>query len=39
MIKIINGDILNCTEDIIVHQVNVAGVMRRWACIATSKRI
>lgn len=27
MIKIINGDILNCTEDIIVHQVNVAGAM------------
>lgn len=27
MIKIVNGNILNCTEDIIVHQVNVAGVM------------
>lgn len=27
MIKIVNGDILNCTEDIIVHQVNVEGVM------------
>lgn len=27
MIKIVNGDILNCTEEIIVHQVNVAGVM------------
>ena len=27
MIKMVNGNILNCTEDIIVHQVNVAGVM------------
>ena len=27
MVKIVNGDILNCTEEIIVHQVNVAGVM------------
>lgn len=27
MIKIINGNILNCTENIIVHQVNVFGRM------------
>lgn len=27
MVKIVNGDILNCTEEIIIHQVNVAGVM------------
>lgn len=27
MIKIINGNILNCIEDIIVHQVNVDGIM------------
>lgn len=27
MIKIVNGNILNCTEDIIVHQVNVQGMM------------
>lgn len=27
MIKIKQGNILNCTEDIIVHQVNVQGVM------------
>lgn len=26
-IRIKNGDILNCTENIIIHQVNVAGVM------------
>ena len=39
MIKMVNGNILNCTEDIIVHQVNVAGVMRRWSCTATGKKI
>lgn len=27
MINIVNGNILNCTEDIIVHQVNVQGIM------------
>ena len=27
MINIKNGNILNCTEDIIVHQVNVQGIM------------
>lgn len=27
MVKIVNGDILNCTEDMIIHQVNIAGVM------------
>lgn len=27
MIKIVNGNILNATEDIMVHQVNVQGVM------------
>lgn len=27
MTKTVNGDILNCTEDVIVHQVNVAGAM------------
>lgn len=27
MVKIKQGNILNCTEDIIVHQVNVQGVM------------
>lgn len=39
MIKIVNEDILNCRENIIVHQVNVAGVMRRWSCTATGKKI
>ena len=39
MIKIVNKDILNCRENIIVHQVNVAGVMRRWSCTATGKKI
>lgn len=32
MIMIKKGNILDCTEDIIVHQVNVQGVMRRWSC-------
>ena len=27
MVKIVNGNILNCTEDIIAHQVNVQGIM------------
>lgn len=27
MVKIKQGNILNCNEDIIVHQVNVQGVM------------
>jgi len=27
LIKIINGNILNCTEDIVCHQVNCMGVM------------
>lgn len=27
MIKIVNGNILECTENIIVHQVNVQGIM------------
>lgn len=27
MVKIVNGNILNCNEDIIVHQVNVQGIM------------
>lgn len=27
MIKIVNGNILNCTEDIIIHQVNPFGTM------------
>lgn len=27
MVNIINKNILNCTEDIIVHQVNVQGIM------------
>lgn len=38
MIKIVNEDILNCRENIIVHQVNAAGVMRRWSCIAVSEK-
>lgn len=29
MINIKNGNILNCSEDIIVHQVNVQGIMGR----------
>lgn len=29
MIAIKKGNILNCTEDIIVHQVNTQGVMGR----------
>ena len=29
MITIKKGNILDCTEDIIVHQVNAQGVMRR----------
>lgn len=28
MVKIINGNILDCTEDIIIHQVNCQGIMR-----------
>lgn len=28
MVKIINKNILDCTEDIIVHQVNCQGIMR-----------
>lgn len=28
MINIVNGNILNSTEDIIIHQVNVFGSMR-----------
>lgn len=32
MITIKKGNILDCTEDIIVHQVNVQGVMRMWSC-------
>jgi hypothetical protein len=32
MITIKEGNILDCTENIIVHQVNVQGVMRRWSC-------
>lgn len=35
MIKIVKGNILDCKEDIIVHQVNVQGVMRKWSCKAT----
>lgn len=27
MVNIVNGNILNCKEDIIVHQVNVQGIM------------
>ena len=27
MVNIINGNILNCTEDIIIHQVNIQGYM------------
>lgn len=27
MIKIVNGNILNCAEDVTVHQVNIQGVM------------
>lgn len=27
MINIVNGNILNCIEDIIVHQVNIQGIM------------
>lgn len=27
MIKIVNGNLLNCTEDIIIHQVNPFGTM------------
>lgn len=27
MINIVNGNILECTEDIIIHQVNAAGMM------------
>ena len=27
MIKVVNGNVLDCTEDVIIHQVNVAGVM------------
>ena len=38
MIKIINGDILNCTEDIIVHQVNVAGVMGGGIALQLAKK-
>lgn len=28
MVKIKRGNILNCDEDIIAHQVNVQGIMR-----------
>jgi len=28
MIRIIDGNILDCKENIIVHQVNVQGIMR-----------
>lgn len=35
MIKVVNGNVLDCTEDVIIHQVNVAGVMGRWSCKAT----
>ncbi len=27
MIKIVKGNILDCKEDIIIHQVNVQGIM------------
>lgn len=39
MVKVKLGNILNCTEDIIVHQVNVQGVMRRWGCKTTRRPI
>lgn len=32
MIKIKQGNILDCNEDIICHQVNTQGIMRRWSC-------
>ncbi len=35
MIKTKKGNILNCDEDIIVNQVNVQGIMRRWSCKTT----
>lgn len=38
MIKIVNGDILNCIEDIIVHQVNVAGVMGGGVALQLAKK-
>ena len=37
MVNIVKGNILNCTEDIIVHQVNVQGIMRRWSCKTTRR--
>lgn len=37
-IRIKNGDILNCTEDIIVHQVNVAGVMGGGIALQLAKK-
>lgn len=27
MIEVVNGNILDCTEDVIIHQVNVQGIM------------
>ena len=32
MVKIKTGDILDCNENVIIHQVNVQGIMRRWSC-------
>lgn len=37
MITINQENILNCDEDIIVHQVNVQGVMRGWSCETTRR--
>ena len=35
MVRIKQGNILEAEEDIIVHQVNVQGVMRRRSCKTT----
>lgn len=32
MIKIKQGNLLDCKEDIIIQQVNCKGIMRRWNC-------
>lgn len=39
MVKIIKGDLLDCKEDIIIHQVNVNGCMRRRSSKTTIKQI
>ena len=39
MISIKKGNILDCTEDIIVHQVNVQGIMGRRSSKATCRPI